>query len=260
MDKLPLRPRLGVNVDHVATIRQARGTTYPDPVVAAAMAESAGADQITVHLREDRRHIQDRDVRILRETVRTRLNLEMAATAEMAEIARSVKPDMVTLVPEKREEQTTEGGLDVVAHEAELARYIDDLRGFGGEVSLFVDPRSDQLAASARLGVDVVELHTGDYCADRRRFDSISAFDAHVDAEFDKLKYASKVAETMGLKVAAGHGLDHKNVLRVASIAIIEEFNIGHSIVARAVMIGFEAAVREMIDALESGRRCFSEA
>lgn len=259
MDKLPLRPRLGVNVDHVATIRQARGTRYPDPVTMAAIAESAGADQITVHLREDRRHVQDRDVRLLRETVQTRLNLEMAATAEMADIARAVRPDMVTLVPERRQEQTTEGGLDVVGQEAQLAKYLDDLRPFGGEISLFIDPRSDQLAASARLGVDIVELHTGDYCAERRDFPTTAAYDQHVAAELDKLKYAANVADSMGMKVAAGHGLDTKNVLRVASIPEIVEFNIGHSIVARSIVIGFEAAVREMIEALEAGRRRFME-
>ncbi len=259
MKKPPIRPRLGVNVDHVATIRQARHTKYPDPIAAAIAAESAGADQITVHLREDRRHIQDRDLRILRETVQTRLNLEMAATAEMAEIARAVRPDMVTLVPERREEQTTEGGLDVVGQEAALAAYVEELRPFGGEISLFIDPRADQLAASARIGVEAVELHTGDYCADRRAFSTIAEYDAFVDTQFDKLKYAAKAADTMGLKVAAGHGLDTKNVLRVAAIREIVEFNIGHSIVARALFIGFEAAVREMIDALESGRRRFLE-
>lgn len=260
MQKLPLRPRLGVNVDHVATIRQARGTVYPDPVAAASLAESAGADQITVHLREDRRHIQDRDVRILRETVQTRLNLEMAATDEMSKIAREIRPDMVTLVPERREEQTTEGGLNVVRSEASLAQYIDELRSFGGKVSLFIDPAPAQIAAAARLGVELIELHTGDYCADRRRFETIAAFEAHVAEELTALRHGAQVAHDLGLEVAAGHGLDLKNVLAVAAIDEIVEFNIGHSIVARAMFVGFAEAVREMIAALESGRRRFLEA
>ena len=259
MQKPPVRPRLGVNVDHVATIRQARGTSYPDPVEAAAAAESAGADQITIHLREDRRHIQDRDVRVLRQTVRTRLNLEMAMTGEMADIALAVRPDMITLVPERREEQTTEGGLDVVGHEKELADYIATLRPFGGKISLFVDPRADQIAASARLGVDAVELHTGDYCVERSSFDSATAFDEEVSRRLAELRYAATAADSLGLEVAAGHGLDVRNVRAVAAIGEIVEFNIGHSIVARALMIGFEAAVREMIHALESGRSRFAE-
>lgn len=253
----PIRPRLGVNVDHVATIRQARGVRYPDPVAAAAVAERAGADQITVHLREDRRHIQDRDVRILRETVETRLNLEMAATEEMSRIARKIRPDMVTLVPERREEQTTEGGLDVAGKLDRLRKYVDELRSFGGEVSLFIDPDRDQIEASKKLGADIVELHTGDFCRERREFDTTGAFDLHTHSELGKLVSASKLASSLGLRVAAGHGLDYKNVLPVAAIPEIEEFNIGHSIVARAVIVGFDAAVREMIAALETGRERF---
>lgn len=249
------RPRLGVNVDHVATVRQQRGTAYPEPVTAASLAELAGADQITIHLREDRRHIQDRDVRVLRETVGTRLNLEMAATREMLEIALDVRPDMVTLVPEKREEQTTEGGLDVVGHRERLEEYLDELTESGAHSSLFIDPDVEQVKASAQIGASIVELHTGDYC------EAASAFvNRHVDTEFDrnaeleKLQIAAAKADALGLVVAAGHGLDYKNVLDVAAIPEFEEFNIGHSIVSRAVLVGFERAVREMIDALQLGR------
>ncbi len=251
-----IRPRLGVNVDHVATLRQARGTHYPDPVAAAALAESAGADQITVHLREDRRHISDRDVRVLRDTVGTRLNLEMAATEEMLNIALEIKPDMVTLVPEKREEQTTEGGLAVKENHKALAEYLQRLSDSGAYLSLFIDPDSDQISASADLGVDIVELHTGDYCEAAAPFTNQnrpSEFDR--DVELQRLKKAARVADTLGLVVAAGHGLDYKNILDVAAIPQFEEFNIGHSIVSRAVFVGFESAVKEMIDALNAGRR-----
>ena len=250
------RPRLGVNVDHVATVRQARGTHYPEPITAASMAELAGADQITVHLREDRRHIQDRDVRVLRDTVGTRLNLEMAATREMLDIALDIGPDMVTLVPEKREEQTTEGGLDVVGHRSRLDDYLDELSESGAHLSLFIDPSIEQVEASRDIGATIVELHTGDYCEAAAEFTN-----THVESEFDraeeleKLRSAAKHAEQLGLTVAAGHGLDYKNVLDVAAIEEFEEFNIGHSIVSRAVLVGFERAVGEMIDALALGRR-----
>ncbi|MGM0558236.1 MAG: pyridoxine 5'-phosphate synthase [Myxococcota bacterium] len=250
------RPRLGVNVDHVATIRQARGTAYPEPVTAASLAELAGADQITVHLREDRRHIQDRDVRTLRETVGTRLNLEMAATREMLDIALAIQPDMVTLVPEKREEQTTEGGLDVVGHRGRLDGYLDELAESGAHLSMFIDPDLEQVEASREIGASIVELHTGDYC------EAAAAFtNSNVDSEFDrteelsKLRAAAEHADNIGMTVAAGHGLDYKNVLDVAAIWQFEEFNIGHSIVSRAVLVGFERAVREMIDALALGRK-----
>lgn len=251
-----IRPRLGVNVDHVATLRQARGTSYPDPVTAAALAELAGADQITIHLREDRRHIQDRDVHLMRQTVQTRLNLEMAATEEMLDIALEVRPDMVTLVPEKREEQTTEGGLAVCGQEEVLGKYLEKLAQCGAYLSLFIDPDPDQIAASADLGVDIVELHTGDYCEATDPFTNRkkpSKYDA--TQELQRLSKAARVADTLGLIVAAGHGLDYKNVLPVAAIPQFEEFNIGHSIVARAVLVGFERAVGEMIEALEAGRR-----
>ncbi len=251
-----LRPRLGVNVDHVATIRQARSTIYPDPVTAAAISELAGADQITVHLREDRRHIQERDIRILRETVNTRLNLEMAATPEMLRFALEVKPDMITLVPEKPDERTTEGGLAVQEHYDQLQAYIEKLRPSGAYISLFVDPVAHQIEASAKLGVDIIELHTGDYC------EAAGAFSNHTrqsrfnhTEELTKITESARLGHSLGLVVAAGHGLDYKNVLPVAAIPEIEEFNIGHSIIARAVLVGLERAVREMIDALMLGRQ-----
>lgn len=251
-----IRPRLGVNIDHVATLRQVRGTTYPEPVTAAALAELAGADQITIHLREDRRHIIDRDLPLLRETVKTRLNLEMAVTEEMFEIACKVKPDMITLVPERPEERTTEGGLAVVGHEDSLGKYIERLRDMGAYISLFVDPDPAQIAAAAELKVDIVELHTGDYCDANQAFTN-KTFESKFDreTELERLKRAAHVAETLGLIVAAGHGLDYKNVLDVAAIPQFEEFNIGHAIIARAVFVGLERAVREMIQALEQGRR-----
>ncbi|QDG49832.1 pyridoxine 5'-phosphate synthase [Persicimonas caeni] len=249
------RPRLGVNVDHVATIRQARGTHYPDPVAAASIAELAGADQITIHLREDRRHIQDRDVEVLRHTVETRLNLEMAATEEMLEIACRIRPDMVTLVPEKREEQTTEGGLAVVENRERLAEYCERLRESGAYLSLFIDPDLAQIEASAELGAEIVELHTGDYCEAASEFtNKLTPAEFDRDAELQKLVDGAKRAAELDLVVAAGHGLDYKNVLDVAAIPEFEEFNIGHSIVGRAVLVGFERAVREMIDALALGR------
>ncbi len=248
------RPRLGVNVDHVATLRQARGTIYPDPVSAAAVAELAGADQITVHLREDRRHIQDRDVDLLRQTVTTKLNLEMGATQEMAAIALRVRPDMITLVPEKREERTTEGGLDIVGNQQALKAYIEGLRASGAMISLFIDPNAQQVQASLDVGADIIELHTGDYCETAAGFDSSRSHAEHVELELEKLVDMTALGASLGLIVAAGHGLDYKNVLAVAGIAQIEEFNIGHSIIARSVFVGLDQAVREMITALELGR------
>lgn len=228
---------------------------YPDPIFAASLAETAGADQITVHLREDRRHIQDRDVEVLRRTVTTRLNLEMAATEEMLHIATRIRPDMITLVPEKREEQTTEGGLAVVDNRARLANYIERLRDSGAYISLFIDPDTAQIEASADIGAEIVELHTGDFCmapAEYTNKHNEHSFDH--DEELDKLIVGAKQAAALGMTVAAGHGIDYKNVLEIAAISQIEEFNIGHSIVARASLVGFERAVREMIDALELGR------
>jgi len=238
--------RLGVNVDHVATLRQVRRATYPDPVAAAVMAELAGADQITIHLREDRRHIQDRDLQVLRRTVTTRLNLEMAVAPEMLRVAYEHKPDMVTLVPERREELTTEGGLDVVGGRESVRKAVKTLRDADVEVSLFIDPDLDQIKAAHRAEAQAVELHTGRYCdarlaSDRRR-------------ELGRILDACKAAAKLGLKVAAGHGLNYRNVLPVAAIAEIEELNIGHAIVAQAVLVGMERAVGEMKALLRQAR------
>jgi pyridoxine 5-phosphate synthase len=238
--------RLGVNVDHVATLRQSRRTLYPDPVAAALLAELAGADQITIHLREDRRHIQERDLHVMRKTVATRLNLEMAATQEMVKIAYETKPDVATLVPERREELTTEGGLDVVGGRDSVRRVVKTLRDAEIKVSLFIDPDLDQVKAAHRAEAEVVEFHTGRYCdarlaADRRK-------------ELSRLIDACKAAAKLGFEVAAGHGLNYENVVPVASIPEIEELNIGHSIVGRAVLVGFERAVREMKALLEKAR------
>ncbi|HOX44799.1 MAG TPA: pyridoxine 5'-phosphate synthase [Myxococcota bacterium] len=239
--------RLGVNIDHVATLRQARGTTYPDPVTAAALAELGGADQITIHLREDRRHIQERDLRILRETVQTRLNLEMAATKEMSKIAYEFKPEMATLVPEKREELTTEGGLDVALHRDAVKETVRFLKDGDIRVSLFVDPDIDQIRAAHKVSADAVELHTGAYC------EAKSA--VLRKAELQRLLDAAKTCAKIGLPVYAGHGLNLVNVGQVASILEITEFNIGHSILARAVFIGMQAAVAEMKTAIRQARR-----
>ena len=242
-----LPARLGVNVDHVATLRQARRTAYPDPVAAAMLAELAGADQITIHLREDRRHIQDRDLQVMRRTVTTRLNLEMAASAEMVKMAYEVRPEMCTLVPERREELTTEGGLDVVGGRDPVRKVVKTLKDAEIQVSLFIDPDLDQVKAAHRLEAEVVELHTGRYCdarnpSDRRR-------------ELSRIVDAAKAAARLGLKVAAGHGLNYQNVLPVAAIQEIEEFNIGHAIVARAVLVGFQRAVEEMKELIAQGAR-----
>jgi pyridoxine 5-phosphate synthase len=232
------RMRLGVNVDHVATLRQARGTTYPDPVTAAALAELAGADQITVHLREDRRHIQDRDLRLLRETVQTRLNLEMAASDEMVRIAREMRPHTVTLVPEKRQELTTEGGLDVAGARERMRRVTSSLTGVGIEVSVFIDADEAQIRASHELGAQAVELHTGRFCE--------LTCEAR-GAERERLLSGARLAASLGLRVAAGHGLHYENVHPIVAIPDITELNIGHAIVARAVFSGFERAVRDMV-------------
>jgi pyridoxine 5-phosphate synthase len=237
--------RLYVNIDHVATIRQARGTTYPDPVWGAAMCELAGAHGITCHLREDRRHISDRDVALLRQTIRTVMNLEMAATDEMIGIAKRTKPEFVTLVPEKRTERTTEGGLDVAGGLEELKRAVGTLREAGIDVSLFVDPVPAQVRAAADTGAGRVELHTGHYC---------HAAGDQVQIELERLASATEAALALKLKVAAGHGLDYPNVQAVVTIPGIEELNIGHSIIARAVFVGLDRAVRDML-ALLGGER-----
>ncbi len=231
-------PRLGVNIDHVATIRQARRTTEPDPVWAAVLAELAGADGITLHLREDRRHIQDRDLRVLKETVQVKLNLEMAAEEAITAIAVAVHPHQATLVPERREEITTEGGLDVVKNRARVKLAVDQLLAAGIEVSLFIDPDRSQIDASKMLGAHAVELHTGRYA------DAQTPADRH--RQFDQLVAAGSHALEQGLLLHMGHGLTYRNVARIARIPGVSELNIGHSIVARAVLVGFERAVREM--------------
>jgi len=234
--------RLHVNIDHVATLRQARGTSYPDPVWAATLCELAGAQGITCHLREDRRHIQDRDVELLRRTVRTILNLEMAATPAMIELARGLRPDIVTLVPEKREERTTEGGLDVVGSPA-LRDEVAALQDAGIPVSLFIDPSPAQVRAASATGAKRIELHTGRYCEAKG--------DAE-EAELEQLAQAAEEGVSLGLHVAAGHGLDYPNVEAVALIPGIEELNIGHAIVARAVLVGLDRAVRDMLELCQS--------
>lgn len=237
---------LGVNVDHVATLRQARGTSYPDPVAAAVLAELGGADQITIHLREDRRHIQERDLRILRQTVQTRLNLEMAATKEMTSIAYEHKPDMATLVPEKREELTTEGGLDVSLGRDKLKEVVRFLQDGDIKVSLFIDPDIDQLRAAHKIGADAVELHTGSYC---------DARDKQLrHRELQRLVDAAKTCSKLGLAVYAGHGLNLLNVGPVAAIMEITEFNIGHSIIADSLFVGMQQAVARMKAAIAQAR------
>lgn len=237
--------RLGVNVDHVATLRQQRGTRYPDPVFAAAIAEQAGADQITIHLREDRRHIQDRDLRVMKETVQVPLNLEMAVTDEMVGIALAHLPDTVTLVPEKREEQTTEGGLDVTGQLDRVRDATRKLTDAGIAVSLFIDPDPLQVTASRAVGATIIELHTGDFC------DAPTA--AIAARELERLREACEEAHRIGLVVAAGHGIDYRNVGSIAALPHVEELNIGHSIVCHAVFVGFERAVAEMIAAMAEG-------
>jgi len=237
--------RLGVNVDHVATLREARRTNEPDPVVAAALAELAGADQITVHLRGDRRHIKERDLDILRRTVRTRLNVEMAATEEMVKMAAGIKPACVTLVPERREEITTEGGLDVILNQSHLKKIAGALRESGLPVSVFVDPDFDQIKAVTKIDAGIIEINTGKY-ADARN-------DELRSLELNKVVNAARAGRKLSLRVVAGHGLTYHNVGPIAVIPEIEELNIGHSIVARATLVGMERAVREM-KALLSGR------
>lgn len=239
-----MSPRLGVNIDHVATLRQVRRAVYPDPVTAAALAELAGAQQITIHLREDRRHIQDRDLRLLRSTVQTLLNLEMAAVPEMVALAYEVKPDLVTLVPERREELTTEGGLDLATHRDAISTVVKNLKGAEVGVSLFINPDLDQVKVAHRLGADRVELHTGRY-SDARN-------DSDATAEFDRLADCAKLAVKLGLGCAAGHGLRYDNVRGICTIEEIDELNIGHSIVARAVLVGFDRAVRDMVEQLRA--------
>jgi pyridoxine 5-phosphate synthase len=232
-------PHLAINVDHVATVRQARGISEPDPVLAAGICELAGAEGIVVHLREDRRHIQDRDVRILRRTVKTKLNLEMAAVKEIIGIALDIGPDMITLVPEKRKELTTEGGLDVIKGGKKLAKTIAKMNKAGIPVSLFVDPDAAQIEAAAEMGATFVELHTGRYC------DAVT--EKERDREFRLIEESALLAFESGLRVNAGHGLDYLSTARIAALPTIEELSIGHAIISRAVLVGLDQAVREML-------------
>jgi pyridoxine 5-phosphate synthase len=234
---------LGVNIDHVATVRQARGGVEPDPITAAALAELGGADGITIHLREDRRHIQDRDLRLLRQTVKVKLNLEMAATDEMVRIALEVKPEMCTLVPEKRQELTTEGGLDVRFNLEVVSGAVDRLQDGGISVSLFVDPDTDQIKAASKAGADCIEIHTGAF-AEAREWKV-------QEQELIKIENAVKLAKKLGMGVNAGHGLNYTNIKKVAAIGGIEEYNIGHAIISRALFVGLERAVREMVDLIK---------
>tara|TARA_Y100001968_G_C19264869_1_gene671148 strand:- start:89 stop:820 length:732 start_codon:yes stop_codon:yes gene_type:complete len=230
-------PSLGLNVDHIANIREARKTFEPDPVRLAFLAEIGGADGITVHLREDRRHIQERDLRLLKETISTPLNMEMAATREMIEIAKKIMPSMVTLVPEKREEITTEGGLNVKLQEDSLKECVSDLQKNNITVSLFVDPIKEQLEASYKTGTNFIELHTGTYAESK---------DKNQEIELAKIIESTSYAINLGMKVNAGHGLTYNNVEAIASIEGIEELNIGHSIIARSIAVGLKEAVKEM--------------
>jgi pyridoxine 5-phosphate synthase len=232
--------RLAVNVDHVATVRQARGISEPDPVLAAGIAELAGAEGIICHLREDRRHINDRDLTLLRQTVKTKLNLEMAAVPEMISIARRVKPDLVTLVPERREELTTEGGLDAKSKPDHYKKVIRQLKEKGIRVSLFLDPDPVQIEIGHRIGADIVEIHTGHYSEARK--------ESEAQKEFDRIAKAVETAFGFNLGISAGHGLSYVNIKRFQFLPRIEEYSIGHSIVTRAIYVGFERAVREMLD------------
>jgi len=231
-------PRLGVNIDHVATLRQARGGADPDPLAAAVLVELAGADGIVVHLREDRRHIQDRDLRLLRELIHTKLDLEMAADDTMAKIAIAIKPDLVTLVPEQRQELTTEGGLDVAGHKDRILQIVSMLHEANIPVSLFIEPDLAQVKAAHRVSADFIELHTGRYANAKRSKDA--------DDEVEAIAQAAKLSSKLGMGVNAGHGLDYRNLTRLTHIPEIVEYNIGHSIIARAVLVGLNQAVREM--------------
>jgi pyridoxine 5-phosphate synthase len=238
--------RLGVNIDHVATLRQARRGHEPDPVAAAVLAMLGGADGVTVHLREDRRHIQERDLRLLRPLVTNRLNLEMAAVDAIADLACEIKPDEATLVPERREELTTEGGLDIVAHEAAVARIVQRLKACDIHVSLFIDPNAVQIHQARMLGAQAVEIQTARYAEAKTQ--------AARDEELSALREAALLARDQGLHVHMGHGLNYTNVQAVAAIEMVEELNIGHSIMSRAVLVGMERAVRDMKDAMRQGR------
>ena len=231
--------RLAVNVDHVATLRQARGINIPDPVTAAAIVELAGADGVVVHLREDRRHIQDRDVRILSDTVKTKLILEMAATQEMIRIALDIKPNLVTLVPEKREELTTEGGLDLHLNKTAVSDAVSTLQGGRIPVSIFVDPDPGQIQTAHEINADCVEIHTGTFCDAKDTKER--------DEAFDRIRNSVKLANELTLRINAGHGLGYQTIKAFKGISEIDEFSIGHSIIARSVIVGLDRAVRDMI-------------
>lgn len=235
--------RLAVNIDHVATLREARKTNVPDPVTAAGIAELAGAECIICHLREDRRHINDRDLRLLRQVIKTRLNMEMAAVGEMVEIARDVRPDMVTLVPERRQELTTEGGLDVKGNPDYYAGVVERLAERGIRVSFFVDPEPSQIKAAHSVGADIVEIHTGHY--------SEAASEREAEERIKRIAAAVEASADLKLGISAGHGLDYCNVKRFRFLPQIEEYSIGHSIMARAIFVGLHQAVREMIELIK---------
>jgi pyridoxine 5-phosphate synthase len=239
---------LCVNIDHIATLRQARREQEPDPLEGAKLVEKAGAQGITVHLREDRRHIQDRDVELLRKTVKTKLNLEMAATDAMVKFAVRLKPDQVTLVPEKRQELTTEGGLSLISSPGRIQKAIDRLQSKGIPVSLFIDPKPKDIQLSSRLGTTFIELHTGSYSRAFR-------LGGDKQKEFTVIALAVQLGRSLGLRVHAGHGLTYQNVIPVASLPELEDLNIGHNIIARASMVGLEKAVREMLDLLVKAKR-----
>ncbi|GLR10429.1 pyridoxine 5'-phosphate synthase [Mixta theicola] len=238
---------LGVNIDHIATVRNARGTQYPDPVQAAFVAEQAGADGITVHLREDRRHIIDRDVRLLRQTIETRMNLEMAVTEEMLAIACELQPHFCCLVPEKRQEVTTEGGLDVAGQQAHIRAAVQRLSAAGIQVSLFIDADERQIDAAVATGAPYIEIHTGAYAE--------AAEGSARDAELTRIRQAASYAASKGLKVNAGHGLTYHNVLPIAALPEMHELNIGHAIIGRALMSGLADAVKEMKQLMREARR-----
>jgi pyridoxine 5-phosphate synthase len=241
--------KLGLNIDHVATVREARKERNPDPIAAATVAELAGAHGITVHLREDLRHIQERDVRLLRQTVSTRLNLEMAPTQAMVQFALELQPDMVTLVPERRQELTTEGGLDVAGHERELEKIVQNLRAQRIKVSLFVDPEARQVKSAQKVSADAVELHTGNFARAFHEGESEAAW----LAERSRLVDCANLGARLGMRVNAGHGLDYQNVSQVSSIPGLDELNIGHSIISRAILVGLDRAVRDMLDQIRIG-------